>query len=171
MKPFILLELALVSTRNTKIGFFDFSSSMRIRTTGGDPRPRQFQAKILIRLGDAAVQPPPLYHPYRFPFSCVLFVLLSVFLHFYTTIFCSSSCVGTGPILLLPNWSKPMLSSLLWAILASLFQCPLFEPKVSATQPESSLKHIAIGTFPSSFLTGLSSPLGLFNLGAKMKLN
>ena len=91
MKPFILLELALVSTRNTKIGFFDFSSSMRIRTTGGDPRPRQFQAKILIRLGDAAAQPPPLYHPYRFPFSCVLFVLLSVFLHFYTTIFCSSS--------------------------------------------------------------------------------
>ena len=50
MKPFILLELALVSTRNTKIGFFYFSSSMRIRTTGGDPRPRQFQAKILISL-------------------------------------------------------------------------------------------------------------------------
>lgn len=52
--PFIRLVCALVSTRKTKVGLFDFTSSMSNQTTKDDLNPRQFRTYILIGLGSAA---------------------------------------------------------------------------------------------------------------------
>nr|POF01460.1 hypothetical protein CFP56_35737 [Quercus suber] len=65
--PFILLSPVFVSARKISRGSLVLTSSASVRTARDDPMPRQFQAKIIMRLGSAALQQPPLRQPSLLP--------------------------------------------------------------------------------------------------------
>ena len=64
--PFIFLSPIFVSARKISSGSFNLTSSASVRTAKADLRPRQFHAKIFMRLGGATPQQPPLHQPLGF---------------------------------------------------------------------------------------------------------